>query len=1104
MKTVDIRQLRKWSNLLKLALFTLSILVASSSQAGTLWDVESVVTPVDTARRWGSATSPNARGGSNFIVPFYNYPSSNPVEWVVVDLSVNTYNIYELAGLSYAGDYTNQVIAGNGRIFFNTAENRINYYNPVNEQVIGLGSLITYQTTGDQLFYKLKIGPDGYLYGTTQSNNYTTSLLKLNPSDLTYQTFTNFGSRTTALTYGYSMELDPPYAYVCVGQNEWGLWAVNTSTGVKTKLAESRADGAYISFNNRPGGIVATVRYARQAGDPASGTWVNHIYYSDDYRQEYFWVCQGVLTPAPPSSTAPTYPTYTTINFGTLPTWLSNPMPEIDLDTLTDDTGGSYAFSWRANAQSQWQTANFSINYAEPVALESLNYLSDGTFLGNAEQYNGWFRYNPTSDSLSYFGQHGPSKPTVLEVDSSTVYFSGYPKAHLWEYNPTASWTSTRSTELSGDSNLNPECLGNFAASGVHYPYYLREGSNGRIYMAGRLERSDDGAGVGYYVPSTDTFAGHNTNLSTLNPRGFIILPNNGTERIILSTELRDGVSDLEAKLIVYDMDLVEQERLTVEEDLSHTGCLYNYGDQTKFISMIPGTGTTRYYLYDFSTEQIVSDKTLTGEGSEIIYRSSDDTHWIVIDGKLVELDIPTFTFVPKGTLSGSLADDMDKYIWVGTTFYGVNGAEIVKATDSGLTDTPYSAYDWMLCHWRFNENTGTTAYSSGSLTNDGSLLYGATWLANGIEGTGIDSNGSDARIHMSPTVGDESNYSIILWVKTTNTTLNRLAYWEYGSGVPAQVNLTIKKTGDFSFLHEDNVSGNGAYLNFTNSGSDALNDGNWHMIAVVRDDSDYELYIDGELKDTTTATVGTCSVSYARMCNLYTGGSMDDVRLYETSLTAEQIAYLYHNIPGLISHWQFNETSGTSAADNGSAGNTATLMYGAVFDDEAGKYDGAVSISNGNHRVEMTPSSIGNLSQFSISTWVKVASSGSGIVYWENDTGSVGQMNLSIQSNGGIQFLHEDTSAGNAVYLNMTASTNRCANDDKWHHIVMVRDSPDYILYFDGIPVDTTNSTQVSTCNYNYARAGGLISGKFDDLRLYDTALTNDDIICLYGNFMK
>jgi len=120
--------------------------------------------------------------------------------------------------------------------------------------------------------------------------------------------------------------------------------------------------------------------------------------------------------------------------------------------------------------------------------------------------------------------------------------------------------------------------------------------------------------------------------------------------------------------------------------------------------------------------------------------------------------------------------------------------------------------------------------------------------------------------------------------------------------------------------------------------GSTNVNDGNWHFFAAVYNGSTKTLYVDGHV-DASSPVTGTLSTDTyavyfgenAQMTGRYLNGSLDEVRIWNIARTEQQVrADMFTTINGgqngLLGYWQFNEGSGTTAADSVS-GNNGTLV---------------------------------------------------------------------------------------------------------------------------------------------------------------------------------
>ncbi|MGB2866283.1 MAG: LamG-like jellyroll fold domain-containing protein, partial [Sedimentisphaerales bacterium] len=204
---------------------------------------------------------------------------------------------------------------------------------------------------------------------------------------------------------------------------------------------------------------------------------------------------------------------------------------------------------------------------------------------------------------------------------------------------------------------------------------------------------------------------------------------------------------------------------------------------------------------------------------------------------------------------------------------------------------------------------------------------------------------------------------------------------------------------------------------------------------------------------------------------------------------------------PNLMGWWKFDEGAGATALDWSGHGNHATLMGGptwtAGYDGDALKLDGA-----DDYAVLPIGELISSMSSATFTTWVNFSNIGGA---WQRifDFGS---------GTGTYIFLCPRTGTGGPMRLAITTSagageslidaTNTLPSG--WHHVAAVVKSGNMQLYLDGavvasgstsvIPSDLgrTGSNWLGRSQY---AADGYFNGSLDDFRIYDYALSADEI---------
>jgi hypothetical protein len=183
------------------------------------------------------------------------------------------------------------------------------------------------------------------------------------------------------------------------------------------------------------------------------------------------------------------------------------------------------------------------------------------------------------------------------------------------------------------------------------------------------------------------------------------------------------------------------------------------------------------------------------------------------------------------------------------------------------------------------------------------------------------------------------SDFTITFWIKTTDT--GGTGQWWNGEGlVDGEVSGAVNDFG-VSLLGDKAAFGVGN-PDTTISSITSINDGQWHFVAVNRNNSTggMKVYVDGALQAAASGPTGVRSAPEAlRIGGILAGnaggffnGTLDDVRLYNYVLSASQISLLYNpqalpppwtntdigavGSPGYSAYVSGNWTIGGSGAD--------------------------------------------------------------------------------------------------------------------------------------------------------------------------------------------
>jgi len=224
----------------------------------------------------------------------------------------------------------------------------------------------------------------------------------------------------------------------------------------------------------------------------------------------------------------------------------------------------------------------------------------------------------------------------------------------------------------------------------------------------------------------------------------------------------------------------------------------------------------------------------------------------------------------------------------------------------------------------------------------------------------------------------------------------------------------------------------------------------------------------------------------------------LDGIRLY--SYDRQSITPVDPGTAGLQAHYQFEDNT------NDSSGNAChgTEMGHPTF--VAGKIGQAINLRGLNDYVLIEGSYL--LPLYSAALWFRVdGGTGSRAVLSVHD--SVGENDvhgimLEVESSGQLRFLHRFpfTTGGTNIYTDTTY------DDGAWHHAVMVKSADTMTLYVDGqqvgLAADNTQFDQaLSWITLGVLTRNQLMRyfpGAIDDVRIYDRALSQEEIAWLAG----
>jgi len=209
-----------------------------------------------------------------------------------------------------------------------------------------------------------------------------------------------------------------------------------------------------------------------------------------------------------------------------------------------------------------------------------------------------------------------------------------------------------------------------------------------------------------------------------------------------------------------------------------------------------------------------------------------------------------------------------------------------------------------LLMHFNNDSNVGEdygtsdVVYDYSGQENNGTR-YGASWNTNTLKGAGcFDFDGTS----------DSINFSSISALSGENVTISAWIYWNGGSGNIDPIFSHIDNSSNGYCLYVNSTTDKPTFwLNNTTVISDSVLTTGWHHIVGTHNDTKLNIYVDGELKGNTSKTgIGVNAGGYIGYCKLdgsndYYSGRIDEVAVWNRTLTDDEISIIYHDNFGVF-----------------------------------------------------------------------------------------------------------------------------------------------------------------------------------------------------------
>jgi len=473
---------------------------------------------------------------------------------------------------------------------------------------------------------------------------------------------------------------------------------------------------------------------------------------------------------------------------------------------------------------------------------------------------------------------------------------------------------------------------------------------------------------------------------------------------------------------------------------------------------------------------------------------------------------------VGDGIYGGEVSTDQGNW-YIGNSYFGDYYFEgliyDVRIYDRALSESEineiyqnrYKELGDEVAHWKMDDGHGDTVTDYAG-DNDGTRV-GATWRYRPRERC-LSFDGVDDYVDIDNTEDlTDYNFTVSFWLNTDDTRGIR-GILTKGEWSHSGWEITTADGEDFRFV---------TYPSITYTNVDMPMEQWNHWVVIVEGDSDgvtSNVYLNGEHKDTTVSEddidvpYDILLMSRRHRDDRRFSGLLDDVRIYDRALSEDERKALmrgYDIRDGLVGYWALDDESDptTDYSGNENHGDVVGATWSALHD-----Y---------NHRFLYFDGSDDKIRIGTITSDNPLMLDGSDATFsfWgkrEDSTGNNWQRGIDRSSGGqgedgyALYIQPDETGALRFDIDNATADfDNPFENDGEWHHVVAVLEDGDRKIYYDGDLVGSQDGTasipDVETDLYIAGWDHGDTrnwNGEKDDVRIYDRALSSDEIEDLYN----
>ncbi len=427
---------------------------------------------------------------------------------------------------------------------------------------------------------------------------------------------------------------------------------------------------------------------------------------------------------------------------------------------------------------------------------------------------------------------------------------------------------------------------------------------------------------------------------------------------------------------------------------------------------------------------------------------------------------------------------------------------------------------DWHLdeCFW--SGVSGEVIDSSGNNFNGTANGDAFTSQAFLCYGGNFDGNGDYVEIPANPSLEPTEKLTISAWVKkaAANTTGLQNIFTNGGW-------FRALRFSDNNVLFQLRING----IDQTLYSLTQISDTNWHHIVGVYNGREMKLYIDGNLDNTLTVSGTLDQGNYLHVIggeygNYYFNGQIDEVMVFETSLSGAKVQEIYNNQIGGL-NWDATQRNCVPCSADIEYRMDECLWDGTANEiiDSSGNNHSGQSVNGANIETldavicrsgTFLGSSYGVISgtgytlnvPYSVSCWIKFPFDSTN----HNAVGALGPVYVLGSLNGTgdlVVFYMSGTTVRWGIYDNNGGWQNNILADNLsgWHFITVVATSTGTKMYLDGNYINSVTNYSVGPLYYLFTSSddpdGQTIGALVDEFKIFGYALSDSQIAYIYNN---